>query len=294
MGNPSVLYVHNIVLFKHNTQSMKKYFRSLPIQWCFIFFFSTLLSFNAKAESPNHMLYDRYDIKVYVVKKPYTITSIYKEQYKLHKGDTIYGSEFAHKKRFLVWDLRTTDYSYHAIHEIVDIDQIIQAEGKGVIDQINISFWEKRVLFHTLANDYWKAVNWFVWTLVAVIIIFLVWLIKCRDDRYGGLPITLILAYSLFLIYFLCNPEESWWFVTNAAGFGWIGYIISMILIAASVGVGVGLFQTRELLPIIAGILAFLFVIISFCQLWEQSFWYCILIIYFAIMGLVQLLFMKR
>ena len=59
----------------------------------------------------------------------------------------------------------------------MDIDQINQAEGKGVIDQINISFWKKRELFHTLANDYWKAVNWFVWTLVAVIVIFLVWLI---------------------------------------------------------------------------------------------------------------------
>lgn len=273
---------------------MKKFFTYLTIRLVLVFCFSTLLSFNAKAESPNHMLYDRYDIKVYVVNKPYTITSIYNEKYELHKGDTIYGSVFAHKKRFLVWDLCTTDYSYHAIHEIVDIDQINQAEGKGVIDLINISFWKKRELFHTLANDYWKAVNWFVWTLVVVIIIFLVWLIKCRDDRYGGLPITLILAYSLFLIYFLCNPEESWWFVTNADGFGWIGYIISMILIAVSVGVGVGMFQTRELLPIIAGVLAFLFVIVSFCQLWEQSFWYCIIIIYFALMGLVQLLFVKK
>lgn len=277
-----------------NKIKMKKFFTYLPIRLVSVFFFITFLSFDAKAESPNHMLYDRYDIKVYVVKKPYTITSIYKKQYKLHKGDTIYGSVFAHKKRFLVWDLRTDEYNYHALHAIVDIDQINQAEGKGVIDQINISFWKKRELFHTLANDYWKAVNWFVWTLVAVIIIFLVWLIKCRDDRYGGLPITLILAYSLFLIYFWGNPEESWWFVTNAAGFGWIGYIISMILIAASVGVGVGMFYDGELLSIIAGILSFLFVIISFCQLWEQSFWYCILIIYFAIMGLVQLLFMKR
>ena len=273
---------------------MKKYFRSLPIQWCFIFFFSTLLSFNAKAESPNHMLYDRYDIKVYVVKKPYTITSIYKEKYKLHKGDTIYGSVFAHKKRFLVWDLRTTDYSYHAIHEIVDIDQINQAEGKGVIDQINISFWKKRELFHTLANDYWKAVNWFVWTLVVVIIIFLVWIIKRKEANYNMLLITLILAYSLFLIYFWGNPEESWWFVTNAGGYGWIGYIISMILMLASVGVPVAMFDDGEPLSIAVGILSILFIITSFCQLWIQSFWYCIPIIYFAIMGLVKLLFMKR
>ena len=277
-----------------NKIKMKKFFTYLPIRLVLVFFFITFLSFDAKAESPNHMLYDRYDIKVYVVKKPYTITSIYKEKYKLHKGDTIYGSVFAHKKRFLVWDLRTTDYSYHAIHEIVDIDQINQAEGKGVIDQINISFWKKRELFHTLANDYWKAVNWFVWTLVAVIIIFLVWIIKRKEAHYNMLLITLILAYSLFLIYFWGNPEESWWFVTNAGGYGWIGYIISMILMYSSVGVVIAMFEQGEPLSVAAGILSILFIITSFCQLWIQSFWYCILIIYFALMGLARLLNIKR
>lgn len=277
-----------------NKIKMKKFFTYLPIRLVLVFFFITFLSFDAKAESPNHMLYDRYDIKVYVVKKPYTITSIYKEKYKLHKGDTIYGSVFAHKKRFLVWDLRTTDYSYHAIHEIVDIDQINQAEGKGVIDQINISFLEKRELFHTLANDYWKAVNWFVWTLVVVIIIFLVWIIKRKEANYNMLLITLILAYSLFLIYFWGNPEESWWFVTNADGFGWIGYIISMILMYSSVGVVIAMFEQGEPLSVAAGILSILFIITSFCQLWIQSFWYCIPIIYFALMGLAQLLNIKR
>lgn len=273
---------------------MKKYFRSLPIQWCFVFFFSTFLSFNAKAASPNHMLYDRYDIKVYVVKKPYTITSIYKKQYKLHKGDTIYGSVFANKKKFLVWDLHTNEYNYHALHAIVDINQITQAEREGTISNFKISFWQQRKLFHVLSDDYWKAVNWFVWTLVAVIIIFLVWIIKRKEAHYNMLLITLILAYSLFLIYFWGNPEESWWFVTNAGGYGWIGYIISMILMYSSVGVVIAMFDQGEPLSVAAGILSILFIITSFCQLWIQSFWYCIIIIYFALMGLVRLLNIKR